>query len=227
MKLPRFPIVSSPVIVASSLAAASLSLAAPARAREVVDPNAAFTDKGRVVLGGGFNYNHVSGDVEVDGDSVEIDGTTIVGGNLLAGFFVAEQFMLAASVGFETRSQESADGDREQSTTVGYLEAVPRYYVTLSAAKAAFFVLEASLGYGSQSTETVSDGDITRSSSSGFMLGAGAGLAAVVGGGERGAVVDLMLRVRKSFFSGDDGFDSETAFDLTTIGIGLGISAYF
>lgn len=195
--------------------------------RGAYEPPPAFSDKGRVYIGGSFTFVSSSGTVDLDGDEAELPDSALFGGAFNLGYFVTGGLMLGVTAAFETRSQE-LDGD-ETSTTAGVLEVFPRYYIPLGASKEAFLFLLGSLGFQSVSSSEKFDGDRSEASASGFTFSVGAGLAAVVGGPERGAVVDMSLRLRKSFLTHEDDFgsDFEVSSDRTDVGFAVGIGVFF
>lgn len=216
------------------LTSALLAFATSAHAyRGPLDEPPSFTDEGRKYIGGTFSFVSSSGTIEFDGEKADLNDSSTYGGAFNFGYFVTQGLMLGGTVGFETRTTSGEDSDFgesfENSTTTGLIEVFPRYYIPLSDAKQAFLFLLGSLGYASVSNSQTFEGDETDSSTSGFTFSVGAGLAALVGGPERGAIVDLSLRLRKSFLSPDDAddFSGDVSFDTTDISVGVGIGVFF
>ena len=184
----------------------------------------AFSDKGRMYIGGSFGFLSSGGTSEFEDEEFDLDDTSYLSGAFTFGYFVANGFMLGGTIGFETRGREWVEIGRFDD-----IHFAPRFYVSLSQSKEAFVFFLASLGYQSVSTELSGDGDKTESSASGVTLSAGAGLAAVIGGPKSGALVDLAVRLRKSFLTrdADEEFDSDVSSDITDIGVSLGIGVFF
>lgn len=183
-----------------------------------------FALKGSFLLGGSFGFSALSTTasfVDEFDDRVEVErSNTLFGASILFGHFVADNFFLGGALGVDYQSVE--DDSQETSQTTGSIDIMPRYYIQLGSAREGFFVIQGNVGYASTSTE---DDDGNESGMSGFTAGLGAGIAALLGDNDDGAVVDLMVTVRHSFLETDE--EPNIDVGITAFGVRLGIGTYF
>lgn len=206
-----------------AIATTSIFVAASARDgyRDYDAPSdTGFALSGGMLLGGSFGLAAADTTLSVGDQEAEVTNTRLTG-TLLFGRFLADNFFLGGAISVEYTSEDQ--GDFESSQTTGLIEVIPRYYIPLSAARAAFFLLQANLGYAGSSVDSGGD----EFELSGPVIGIAAGLSAVLGDADDGATVDLLLNLRHSFLDRSEEFATDVAVGVTTVGVSVGIGTYF
>jgi hypothetical protein len=194
-------------------------MAAPARASELTQP-------GTLAIGGAFSSTFSGGTLSGDDIGVETDlvDEWLVAGELDLGGFLSEGFYLGGAIGVSYQNL-SLDGDTA-STTTGFLQVEPRYYIALSQSRETFLQLRAFLGFASAHDASNDGGSEESSTLQGVLFGAGAFLTFALGEAQ-GGFVDLGVKVQKLILSGDeDDFGIDVTSDQTVIAFTLGLGAF-
>lgn len=127
------------------------------------------TEKGNMILGGGLNFNFTDSDFDTGSSTNDVSTSTSININPSFGYFIADNFVVGASVGLSFLSSESDGGDITSSSNGISFGPYVRYYTD-----SGLFGL-AGLGFGSTNIQQESpffDTDVTSSTFS-WQVGVG------------------------------------------------------
>ncbi len=202
----------------------ALALLAPMSANAV---DLGFGKKGSLLLEGELKFSYESGESDADGTTADLD--TEMELTLLPGvhYFVIDNLGLGLVVGYNRKTVTDSD-DNENITSGLVFGFSPSYWIPLRPSRSLNLYIHALAGYISRGSESKPDGgDSSETTESGFIGGAGVGVAFVFGGAWGGIIrvgLDYSIMLTSVEVNGED---AKLSFTRHNIAFGTAMGLYF
>lgn len=175
------------------------------------------TEKGNMLLGGGINFDFTDNDFDTGSSTNDVSTSTFINFNPSFGYFIADNFVVGASIGLAFTSTESDGGNFSSSSNGIAFGPFVRYY-----SESGLFGT-AGLGFGSTNFEQDSDFGDADFTSSTFSWNIGVGYAIFL---NESISVEPTISYNRMSSDPNTDFGDERNI-MSSINFGAGFNIYF